>query len=75
MTQINLTIPDMHCNGCLRAITRLAQKLDPQAQVSADLPARQASFTGALDEADRDGLGLAELDALADAGAIWRDGC
>jgi copper chaperone CopZ len=41
----------MHCNGCLRAITRLAQKLDPQAQVSADLPARQASFIGALDEA------------------------
>ncbi|NCY24525.1 MAG: copper chaperone [Alphaproteobacteria bacterium] len=51
MTQINLTIPDMHCNGCLRAITRLAQKLDPQAQVSADLPTRRASFTGALDEA------------------------
>jgi copper chaperone CopZ len=41
----------MHCNGCLRAITRLAQKLDPQAQVSADLPTRRASFTGALDEA------------------------
>jgi copper chaperone len=51
MTQINLTLPDMHCDGCLRAITRLAQKLDPQVRVSADLPARQASFIGTLDEA------------------------
>ena len=51
MTQINLTLPEMHCDGCVRAITRLAQKQDPDARVSADLPARLASFSGKLDEA------------------------
>jgi copper chaperone len=51
MTEINLTLPEMHCDGCVRAITRLAQKQDPQAQVAADLPSRKVRFTGALDEA------------------------
>ena len=33
-------IPGMNCGGCLRAITRAIQALDPQAQVEADLEAR-----------------------------------
>jgi copper chaperone len=33
-------IPDMTCGGCLRAITRAVQALDPQARVEADLEPR-----------------------------------
>jgi Cu+-exporting ATPase len=51
MNQITLTLPGMHCDGCVRSITRLAQKQDPQAAVTADVPARRATFSGALDEA------------------------
>lgn len=51
MTQINLTLPAMHCDGCVRAITKVAQKLDPAAVVQAELATHAASFTGALDEA------------------------
>jgi copper chaperone len=33
-------VPGMNCGGCLRAVTRAVQALDPQAQVEADLEAR-----------------------------------
>jgi copper chaperone len=33
-------LPGMNCGGCLRAVTRAIQTLDPQAQVGADLEAR-----------------------------------
>jgi copper chaperone len=50
-------VPGMNCGGCLRAVTRAVQALDPQAQVEADLEARivrvvsrqsEASFLDAL---------------------------
>ena len=50
MPQITLTLPDMHCDGCIRAITRVAQKQDAAATVTADLPARRVTLSGALDE-------------------------
>jgi copper chaperone len=33
-------VPGMNCGGCLRAVSRAVQALDPQAQVEADLEAR-----------------------------------
>ena len=33
-------VPGMNCGGCLRAVTRAVQSLDPQARVEADLEAR-----------------------------------
>ena len=50
-------IPGMTCGGCLRAVTRAVQALDPQARVEADLETRtvkvisrqsEASLLGAL---------------------------
>lgn len=51
MTQIDLILPAMHCDGCVRAVTKVAQKLDPAAVVKAELATHAASFSGALDEA------------------------
>jgi copper chaperone len=34
-------IPGMKCGGCLGAVTRAVEKLDPQARVSGDLETRQ----------------------------------
>jgi copper chaperone len=31
------TVPDMTCGGCVKAITSAIQRLDPAAQVAADL--------------------------------------
>lgn len=38
---IELTLPDMTCGHCVKTVTATAQRLDPQAQVSADLAAHQ----------------------------------
>jgi len=50
MTQINLTLPAMHCDGCIRAITAVARRLDPDATVSTELATHAARFSGQLDE-------------------------
>ena len=34
---IELTLPSMTCGHCVKTVTEAARKLDPQAQVSADL--------------------------------------
>lgn len=44
-------IPGMNCGGCLRAITRAIQTLDPQAQVEADLEARTIRVASSKSEA------------------------
>jgi len=34
---IELTLPSMTCGHCVKTVTQTAQRLDPQAQVRADL--------------------------------------
>jgi copper chaperone len=44
-------VPGMNCGGCLRAITRAVQALDPQARVEADLEARTIKVVSSESEA------------------------
>jgi copper chaperone len=44
-------VPGMNCGGCLRAITRAIEALDPQARVEADLEARTIKVVSAESEA------------------------
>lgn len=52
MTQINLTLPDMVCGGCVKSVTRIAQKLDSGATVDADPTTHAACITTTAREAD-----------------------
>ncbi len=54
-------VPGMNCGGCLRAVTRAVQALDPQAQVEADLEARIVRVVSRQSEASI-------LDALGTGG-------
>lgn len=38
---LTFRVPDMHCDGCVRSLTKAVQTLDAQATLSADIPARQ----------------------------------
>jgi copper chaperone len=40
-------IPDMTCDGCVRAVTNAVKAAAPQAEIRPDLPARQLRVTGA----------------------------
>jgi copper chaperone len=44
-------VPGMACGGCVRAVTRALQALDPQARVEADLEARTIKVVSAESEA------------------------
>jgi copper chaperone len=44
-------VPSMNCGGCLRAITRAVQALDPEAQIEADLEARTVKVSSRQSEA------------------------
>jgi copper chaperone len=37
VTPFELTLPDMTCGHCVKTVTAAAQRLDPAAQVQADL--------------------------------------
>lgn len=54
-------VSGMNCGGCLRAITRALQALDPQARVEADLEAHTIKVASAETEASL-------LNALTDGG-------
>jgi copper chaperone len=54
-------VPGMNCGGCLRAVTRAVQALDPQAKVEADLEARIVRVVSRQSEASI-------LDALSTGG-------
>ena len=54
-------IPDMHCDGCVRSLTKAVQALDPSATLTADLPTRHVSITTSAPEA-------AVSEAFEDAG-------
>lgn len=38
---LELTLKDMSCGHCVAAVTRTLQQLDPQAQVTVDLPTKK----------------------------------
>ena len=42
---IELTLPDMTCGHCVKAVTRAVQQLDPAATVEVDLPSHQVKIT------------------------------
>ena len=44
-------VPGMNCGGCLRAITRAIQALDPQVRVEADFEPRTIKVLSAESEA------------------------
>lgn len=45
-------VPDMHCDGCVRSVTKAIQALDAQASVQADLETKLVRIqTGAADAA------------------------
>jgi copper chaperone len=44
-------VPDMHCDGCVRSITRAIQGVDPAAEVNADLDARTIAIASGSDSA------------------------
>lgn len=61
MTTLELTLPAMTCGHCVKTVTATVQRLDPQAQVSADLATHRVRVDTV---AARDGV----VGALADAG-------
>lgn len=58
---MNLSIPEMNCGHCRASVTEAVTRLDPQARVEVDLPARIARIVTAAPEA-------AVLAALAEVG-------
>ncbi len=44
-------VPDMTCGGCLRAVTRALQTVDPQVRVEGDLGTRTLKVTSDRSEA------------------------
>ncbi len=58
---MNLSIPEMNCGHCRASVTAAVTRLDPQAKVEVDLPARTARIETAASPG-------AVLAALAEAG-------
>lgn len=58
---LRLDVPSMHCEGCVKGVTRAVQRAAPQAGVTVDLAARTVAVDGRIDEA-------AVLQALSRAG-------
>ncbi len=46
---LRFTVPDMDCGGCVRSITEAIHRLDPTAQVAADLETKLVSVGGTAD--------------------------
>ncbi len=61
MTPIDLTLPAMTCGHCVKTVTAAAQRLDPAAQVQADLATHRVTVQTTT---PRDAL----VKALADEG-------
>lgn len=48
---IELILPDMTCGHCVKTVTEVARRLDPQAQVQTDLAQHRARFETSTAEA------------------------
>ncbi|HVY15025.1 MAG TPA: heavy-metal-associated domain-containing protein [Rhodopila sp.] len=42
---LNFRISDMHCDGCVRSLTRAVQSLDPSATLTADLETHRVTVS------------------------------
>jgi copper chaperone CopZ len=51
-TPVQFEVPDIHCDGCVRAITRAVQKRDPAASVSVDLETKRVVIGGTQEAHD-----------------------
>lgn len=58
---MRLSVPDMHCGGCAKGVTRAVTTVDETATVTADLPTREVTIATCADEKEI-------LAALAKAG-------
>jgi copper chaperone len=54
-------VPEMHCDGCIRSLTKAVQALDQNATLTADLPSRRVTV-----QTSAPGASVAE--AFEDAG-------
>ncbi len=54
-------VPDMHCGGCVRRVTKAVQSVDPSATVEADVPSREVRV-------DASASSTALMAALTEAG-------
>lgn len=55
------SVPEMHCDGCIRSLTAAIRDLDPAAEVRADLAKRQVAVHAKAPDA-------AIAEAMRDAG-------
>ena len=46
-TTLEVTVPDMDCSSCVRAITSAVREIDPHATVAADLQSKKVVVGGA----------------------------
>jgi copper chaperone len=51
-TPVQFEVPDIHCDGCVRAISKAVQKLDPAASVAADLETKLVVIGGTKEAHD-----------------------
>jgi copper chaperone len=45
-TTLEVTVPDMDCSSCVRAITSAVREIDPHATVAADLQSKKVVIGG-----------------------------
>jgi copper chaperone len=46
-TTLEISVPDMDCSSCVRAITSAVREIDPNATVAADLQSKKVVVGGA----------------------------
>ena len=44
---LSFKVPDMHCDGCVTAVTKAVRTLDPQASIAVDLATRKVDINSA----------------------------
>ncbi|NML30318.1 heavy-metal-associated domain-containing protein [Paraburkholderia antibiotica] len=47
---MELTIPDMRCGGCAKAVTNALNRVDPAARIDIDVPVKIAKVASRLPE-------------------------
>ncbi len=58
---LSFQIPEMHCDGCVRSLTKAAQTLDPNATLTADMDTHRVTVKTSAP-------GAAVAEAFQDAG-------
>ncbi len=60
-TKLEVSVPDMDCSSCVRAITSAVHEIDPKATVAADLQSKKVAIGG-------NGAAEAFIEAIQGAG-------